>query len=400
LVSASLISLLGVTGLSLTGSGFPSFYHFSLMRVPSTLIYLDIRLPPFSSIAEAKSPSPYIHDPSSNSDLTPPNMIIVTGGAGFVGSNIVKELNNRGITNIVVVDDMTDGSKFRNLVDCKIADYIDAATFRENIRTRSFNHRPRAIFHYGAISSTAETDGKRMLDSNFTYSKELFTWCKEQGVRFIYGSSAAVYGTGTVFSESEAQEAPLNVYGYSKMLFDQYVIKNTDTRSPQVAGLRLFNVYGPGEQYKTASPSTVYQFYQKRKAFKAIELFGEYAGVEAGQQKRDFVHVEDVARLNCWFLDHPEIKGIYNVGTGIASSFHDVAIIIAEHFGKPEGYIKHTPFPAHLRGRYQNYTCADISKLRRSGSALRFRGIQEGIKDYLEWLDKNDQPDQPAQSTL
>ncbi|KAJ5135220.1 uncharacterized protein N7515_004498 [Penicillium bovifimosum] len=325
-------------------------------------------------------------------------MIIITGGASFVGSNIVKELNNRGITNIIVVDDMTDGSKFRNLVDCKIADYIDDATFRENIRTRSIHHRPRAIFHYATNTSPAETDGKRVLDAYFTYSKELLTWCKEKGVRFIYGSSAAVYGDGPVFSESEAQEAPLNVYGYSKMLFDQYVIRNTDVRSPQVAGLRLFNVYGPGEQYKTASPSTVYQFYQSLKAFKAIELFGEIAGVAAGQQKRDFVHVEDVARLNCWFLEHPEIQGIYNVGTGVASSFHDVATIVAKHFGKSEGHIKNIPLPVHLRIRYQSYTCADISKLRRSGSVLRFRGIKEGIEDYLNWLDENDQPGRPAQS--
>ncbi|KAJ5793950.1 NAD-dependent epimerase/dehydratase [Penicillium paradoxum] len=316
-------------------------------------------------------------------------MIIVTGGAGFVGSNIVKELNNRGFTNVVVVDDMTDGSKFRNLVDCKVADYIDATTFREAIRSKSFHHRPRAIFHYGAITSTTETNGKKMIDANFTYSKELFNWCKEQSVRFIYGSSAAVYGTGKVFTEGDSHEAPVNLFGYSKMLFDQYVVKNIDARSPQVAGLRLFNVYGPGEQYNDARPSAVYQFYEKRKAFKAIELFGEYAGVEAGKQMRDFVHVQDVARLNCWFLDHPEISGIYNVGTGAASSFLDVATEVASHFGNPEGYIKFVPFPAELKGRYQSYTCADISKLRRAGSGLRFRDIHEGIRDYLEWLEEH-----------
>ncbi|KAJ5154975.1 NAD-dependent epimerase/dehydratase [Penicillium coprophilum] len=317
-------------------------------------------------------------------------MIVVTGGAGFVGSNIIKELNNRGVTNIVVVDDMTDGSKFRNLVTCKVADYIDAAAFRESIRTKTFHHRPRVIFHYGAISSITETNGKKMLDANFTYSKELFQWCKNQGVRFIYASSAAVYGNKTTFIEGNAQEAPLNVYGYSKLLFDEYVIKNSDARSPQCAGLRLFNVYGPGEQHRDAVPSTVYQFYEKRKSYKAIELFGEYAGVEAGQQKRDFVHVEDVARLNCWFLDHPEVSGIYNVGTGIASSFHDVAMEVAKHFGNPEGYIKFVPFPAELKGRYQSFTCADISKLRRAGSVLRFRSIKEGIKDYMEWLENNE----------
>ncbi|KAJ5286403.1 hypothetical protein N7524_001709 [Penicillium chrysogenum] len=316
-----------------------------------------------------------------------PNMIVVTGGADFVGSNIVKELNLRGVTNVVVVDDMTDGSKFRNLVNCKVADYIDATAFREAIRTNTFPHRPRVIFHYGSSSSITETNGKKMLDANFTYSKELFHWCKDKGVRFIYASSAAVYGNNTAFAEGDFQEAPLNVYGYSKMLFDQYVVKNTDIRSPQVAGLRLFNVYGPGEQHRDSVPSTVYQFYEKRKSFKAIELFAEYAGAEAGQQKRDFVHVQDVARLNCWFLDHPEISGIYNVGTGVASSFHEVATEVASHFGNTDGYIKFIPFPAELKGKYQSYTCADISKLRRAGSVLRFRGIKEGIKDYMEWLD-------------
>ncbi|KGO75572.1 NAD-dependent epimerase/dehydratase [Penicillium italicum] len=314
-------------------------------------------------------------------------MIVVTGGAGFVGSNIVKELNSRGVTNVVVVDDMTDGSKFRNLVNCKVADYIDATAFREAIRTKTFHHRPRVIFHYGASSSITETNGKKMLDANFTYSKELFHWCKDQGVRFIYASSAAVYGNNTSFVEGDFQEAPLNVYGYSKMLFDQYVVKNTDMRSPQIAGLRLFNVYGPGEQNHDTIPSTVYQFYEKRKSFKAIELFGEHGGVEAGQQKRDFVHVQDVARLNCWFLDHPEISGIYNVGTGDASSFLDVATEVASHFGNPEGYIKFVPFPTELKGKYQSYTCANISKLRRAGSVVRFRGIKEGIKDYMEWLE-------------
>ncbi|KAJ5950284.1 uncharacterized protein N7479_008697 [Penicillium vulpinum] len=320
-------------------------------------------------------------------------MIVVTGGAGFVGSNIIKELNSRGVTNVVVVDDLTDGTKFRNLVDCKVADYIDATVFRDAIRTKTFPHRPRVIFHYGAISSITETNGKKMLDANFTYSKELFHWCKDQGVRFIYGSSAAVYGNKTTFTEGDRLEAPLNVYGYSKMLFDQYVVKNTDPRCPQVAGLRLFNVYGPGEQNRETSPSIVYQFYEKRKAFKAIELFGEYAGVEAGQQKRDFVYVQDVARLNCWFLDHPEINGIYNVGTGVASSFHEVATAVASHFGNTEGYIKFIPFPAELKGRYQSYTCADIAKLRRAGSVLRFRTIKEGIKDYMEWLEKNESLD-------
>lgn len=358
--------------------GLPASLHIPL----ASSSYINI------TISE-KGPNRHSNTAPPHSDIIS-NMIIVTGGAGFVGSNIIKELNNRGISNIVVVDNMKDGSKFRNLVNCNIADYIDVTAFREAICSKKFQHRPRAILHYGGITSNVEINGKKMLDSNFTYAKELFNWCKDQRVRFIYGSSSSVYGNGTTFSESNAQESPLNIYGYSKMLFDQYVVKNTDARSPQVAGLRLFSVYGPGEQYNDASPSTIYEFYEKRKAFKAIELFGEYAGVEAGQQMRDFVHVEDVARLNCWFLDHPEVSGIYNVGTGVASSFLDVATEVVSHFGNPDGYIKFIPFPPQLKGHYQSHSCADISKLRCAGSGLRFRGIKEGIKDYLEWLEERE----------
>jgi ADP-L-glycero-D-manno-heptose 6-epimerase len=317
-------------------------------------------------------------------------MIIVTGGAGFVGSNLVKELNNRGLTNIVVVDDLTDRSKFRNLVDCKIADFIDASDFREMIRTKSIKFRPRALFHYGAISLNTATDGKAIVDVNFTYSKELLHWCKDQGVRFIYASSAAVYGKTTNFDENSGKEAPLDIHGFSKMLFDQYVLRNVEARSPQIVGLRLFNVYGPNEGHKGDRASLAYQFYNVRKEFKVIQLFGDYDGVKAGEQKRDFVHVQDVARLNCWFLEHPEITGIFNVGTGVATTFHDLATLVAKHFGEPEAYIKTVDFPAELKGQYQSYTCADTSKLRRAGSTLRFRGIQEGIKDYIDWLEEHD----------
>ncbi|KAJ5716201.1 NAD-dependent epimerase/dehydratase [Penicillium malachiteum] len=280
-------------------------------------------------------------------------MILVTGGAGFIGTNLVKELNNRGVFSIIVIDDMTDGSKFRNLVHCKIADYIDATVFREAIRTNSFTIQPLAIFHYGAISSTTETNGREMLDANFTYSNELFHWCQDQRVPLIYASSAAVDGNCSNFSE-DGKEAPLN-----------YVLANLDSRPSQVVGLRLFNIYGPGEQHKGAMASVVYQFYQKRKALKDIELFDSYDGVEAGQHKRDFVHVEDV----------------------------DLATEVSSHFGDTDGYIKFIPFPAQLKGNYQNYTCANISKLRRAGAGISFRGLREGIDNYLEWLETNDSCD-------
>jgi ADP-L-glycero-D-manno-heptose 6-epimerase len=278
----------------------------------------------------------------------------------------------------------------KNIVDCKIADFIDATVFREMIRTKSFTARPRAIFHYGAITTTTSTDGKAILDINYTYSKEVFHWCKDQSVRFIYASSAAVYGKTTNFDENAGMEAPLTIYGYFKMLLDQYVLQNVDLRSPQIVGLRLFSVYGPNENHKGDMASLPHQFYQDRKEFKAIQLLGDYDGVKGGEQKLDFVHVEDVARLNCWFLDHPEITGIFNVGTGVATTFNELAIYVAKHFGSPEGFIKIVDFPAELKGHYQSFTRADTSKLRRAGSTLRFRSVNEGIKEYMEWLEQHD----------
>ncbi|CAG8939899.1 unnamed protein product [Penicillium salamii] len=313
-------------------------------------------------------------------------MIIVTGGAGLIGSNLIKELNRRGLTNILVVDDMADDTKFRNLLDCKFSDFMDSAHFREFIKGKLTFH-PRVLFHYGTFPSVTATGERDFLDINFTYPKELFNWCKLQHIRFIYASSAAVYGNSSSFREDDGKETPLNTAAYFKLLFDQYVRRNIEPRSPQVAGLRLFDVYGPNEGHKGEKASVPYQFYQTRKEFKVIQLFGDHDGYKGGQQKRDFVHVEDVARLNCWFLDHPEISGIYNVGTGVATSFHKLATQIVSHFGPPEAYLGTVDFPVHLKGHYQNQTCADTTKLRRAGSTLRFRGVEEGVKEYMEWLE-------------
>ncbi|OQD89807.1 hypothetical protein PENANT_c002G01799 [Penicillium antarcticum] len=329
-------------------------------------------------------------------------MIVVTGGASFIGSNLVKELNNRGFSNIVVVDDLgTDGAKFRNLADCQITDLISPSEFRAAIcnktstigttefralsRNKQFLTQTRIVYHYGGAS--AEASGADVMDAYFTYAKEVFNWCQVLKIRFIYASSSAVYGAGPNFSDRDGKEAPLTPKGYCHLLFDQYAVKNKQNPSQQVTGLRLFNVYGPAEQYKGTKASVVNQFYNKRMEFKAVELFGEYAGYEAGQQKRDFVHVEDVARLNCWFYDHPEAEGIYNVGTGKARSFKEVATQVVGHFGSPEGYIRNVQFPHHLKGSYQNTTCADISSLRCKNARMVFRDIEKGIPEYMEWLD-------------
>lgn len=318
-------------------------------------------------------------------------MIVVTGGAGFIGSNLIKELNSRGHTNIIVVDDIKDDGKFRNLVDCKIADFLDSTRFRAMIQEKTMTLRPRVLFHYGGIDSSITppdtTQEKSLLDTHFTYPKELLNWCKAQQIRFIYASSATVYGNNSDAGEDAGLEAPMETAAYFHMLFDQYVMRNTELRSPQIVGLRLFSVYGPNEDHKGDEASIPYQFYQTRKAFKVIKLLGDYDGYKGGQQKRDFVHVEDVARLNCWLLDHPEISGIYNVGTGVATTFHDLATLVARHFGQPEAYIGSEEFPTHLKGRFQSQTCANTAKLRRAGSTLRFRSIEEGVREYMDWLD-------------
>ncbi|KAJ6170727.1 hypothetical protein N7485_008073 [Penicillium canescens] len=349
-------------------------------------------------------PSPSISDSALDTDELN-TMIVVTGGASFIGSNIIKELNNRGHSNILVVDDLgIDGAKFRNLADCQITDLISPSEFRAAIRNRTsifettelratrgnklFLTQARVVYHYGG--ATTEENGADVMDAHFTYAKEVFNWCQDLKIRLIYASSADVYGSSPSFSDTDGKEAPLTPQGYSHLLFDQYVVKNKQpVKNMQVAGLRLFTVYGPREQYKSTKASVVNQFYSKRTEFKAVELFGEYAGCEAGQQKRDFVYVEDVARLNCWFYDHPEVDGIFNVGTGKARSFQEVATQVVRHFGSPEGYIRNIQFPQHLKGKYQSYTCADLSSLRRKGARLAFRDIEEGIPEYMEWLDDN-----------
>ncbi|KAJ5749236.1 uncharacterized protein N7511_010932 [Penicillium nucicola] len=352
--------------------------------------------------AEYKYLASAVFYPVNSEPEQPRTMIVVTGGASFIGSNLIKELNNRGFSNIVAVDDLgTEGAKFRNLADCQITDLISPAEFRAAIRNRAstlettdfratsrsqpFLSQTRIVYHYGGVS--AEANGADVMDAYFTYGKEVFNWCQQSKIRFIYASSSSVYGAGPSFSDIDGKEAPLTPKGYCHLLLDQYVAKNKQIPSQQVAGLRLFSIYGPGEQYKGSKASVINQFYTKRMEFKAVELFGEYAGYEAGQQKRDFVHVEDVARLNCWFYDHPEAEGIFNVGTGKARSFQEVAMQVVSHFGSPEGYIRVIQFPHYLKGKYQNTTCADISSLRRKNARLVFRDIEKGVPDYMDWLD-------------
>src|SRR6478672_7114910 len=248
--------------------------------------------------------------------------LIVTGAAGFIGSNLVKALNARGETDIVAVDDLTHGDKFRNLADCDIADYLDKDEFLHRIGNGDFDDDIAAMFHQGACSDTMEADGRYMLRNNYRYSVALLDHCQDNDIPFLYASSASVYGAGSVFAEDRANEAPLNVYGYSKCLFDRYVRRLLPERTAQVAGFRYFNVYGPREQHKGAMASVAFHFYHQFRSSARVKLFEGSGGYGAGEQRRDFVHVDDVVKVNLDFLDHPKRSGIFNLGTGQAETFN------------------------------------------------------------------------------
>lgn len=312
-------------------------------------------------------------------------MYIVTGGAGFIGSNIVKGLNARGITDIIVVDDLSDGTKFVNLADCDILDYLDQDDFIERAANGDdFGAQIKAVFHEGACSSTTEWDGRYMMYNNYEYSKRLLHYCKAQNCAFIYASSASVYGGGSVFVEDRANEAPLNMYGYSKFQFDQYVRHYLERATFQVAGFRYFNVYGPREQHKGSMASVAFHLNTQIHSGENPKLFEGTDGFEDGGQQRDFIYISDVVDVNLWFLDNPQVSGIFNVGTGRAQSFREVAEAVIAYHGK--GAIEYIPFPDHLVGRYQSFTQADITKLRNAGYDRPFKTVEQGVQEYMRIL--------------
>ena len=330
-------------------------------------------------------------------------MIIVTGGAGFIGSNIVKGLNDRGRDDILVVDNLTNMVKFKNIQGLKVMDYMDKMDFSEALKAGKFAHENvDAIFHEGACSDTMEHNGHYMMENNYRYTLELFRWCQEEKIPFIYASSAATYGASNVFKEDIRYEKPLNVYGYSKYLFDQVLRKEMQKGlTAPVAGLRYFNVYGPHEQHKGRMASVAYhQFHQFRKDGK-VKLFEGCLGYTNGAQMRDFVYVDDVVDVNFFCLDK-SVSGIYNCGTGKAQQFNDVALTVVntlrEQEGKAalslteavnQGFIEYIPFPEALVGKYQAYTQADLTELRKAGCEVKFKSVQEGTRLYmLELLKK------------
>ncbi|HEY3858090.1 MAG TPA: ADP-glyceromanno-heptose 6-epimerase [Gammaproteobacteria bacterium] len=315
-------------------------------------------------------------------------MIIVTGGAGFVGSNLVMALNQRGHSDILVVDDLKDGTKFKNLVDAEIADYKDKDLFLQQLLATNHSFGPvEAVFHNGACSDTTEWNGQYMMSVNYEYSKALLDYCQSRNIPFIYASSAAVYGGGKVFKEERSHEAPLNVYGYSKFLFDQYLRRRIKTGlKSQVVGFRYFNVYGPREQHKGNMASTAFHFNNQILETGKCKLFEGSDGYDKGEQRRDFIHVDDVCAVNLWFWEHPKCSGIFNLGTGHAQPFNDVAKAVIKYHGK--GKIEYIPFPEVLKGRYQSFTEADLTNLRATGCDHKFMTVEEGVEKYMQWLNK------------
>lgn len=325
--------------------------------------------------------------------------IIVTGAAGFIGSNLVKALNDRGENNIIAVDNLEHADKFKNLADCDIADYMDKKEFIDHLGEGYFDGLLTAVIHQGACSDTMESDGRYMMENNYRYSLDLLNYCQSEEIPLLYASSASVYGAGKVFKESREYEAPLNVYAYSKFLFDQVVLRRWHKRSAQIVGLRYFNVYGAREAHKGRMASVAFHFFNQYRAEGCVKLFEGCDGYANGEQVRDFVSVEDVVKANMYFLDHPGKSGIFNLGTGKAQSFNDVAATTINTLRAAEGaspltleemrkqqLLRYIPFPEQLKGKYQSHTQADISALRAVGYDTPFMDVEQGVARYVEQM--------------
>ncbi len=312
-------------------------------------------------------------------------MHIVTGGAGFIGSNLARSLADHGHDDVVIVDDLEDGHKFANIADLPIADYLDKDDFLKLIESdKGFGRGIKVLFHQGACSETTEWNGRYMMANNYDYSKRLLHHCLTNATPFIYASSAAVYGGSRTFVEDPLFENPLNVYGYSKLQFDRYVRRVAAAPDSQVVGLRYFNVYGPREQHKGSMASVAFHFNKQIQSDGEARLFTGTDGYGDGEQLRDFVYVDDICAVNLWYLKNPDVSGIFNAGTGRAQPFNDVANAVIHWHGK--GKIRYVPFPDHLKGAYQSFTQADLTQLRASGCDVEFRPVESGVADYLDQL--------------
>lgn len=326
-------------------------------------------------------------------------MIVVTGGAGFIGANLVKALNQRGEKDVVVVDNLERAEKFVNLADCELADYFDKKVFLEKLQRGDFAGKFSRILHQGACSDTMEQNGAYMMQNNYQYSKALLHFCQAERIPFLYASSASVYGAGPVFREAREHEAPLNVYGYSKFLFDQYVRRVLPKKTAQIAGFRYFNVYGAREQHKGRMASVAYHFFNQYRESGRVRLFEGSGGYAGGEQRRDFISVEDVVAVNLFFLEHADKSGIFNLGTGRSQTFNDVAVATINNLRakdeqapltlqamQSQGLIEYIAFPAALAGKYQSFTEADMTALRGAGYRREFSTVEQGVNRYVQQL--------------
>jgi ADP-L-glycero-D-manno-heptose 6-epimerase len=325
-------------------------------------------------------------------------MYVVTGAAGFIGSRLVAALNREGVGEILAVDNLEKADKFRNLVGCEIEDYLDKREFLARLEAGEFDGAVDAVLHQGACSDTMATDGRYVMDNNYGYSRALLDWCQEEEVPFLYASSAAVYGAGkSGFRVARECEGPLNVYGYSKFLFDQLVRRRLAGRSAQIVGLRYFNVYGPNEQHKGRMASVAFHAFHQFKAEGRVKLFVGSGGYGDGEQRRDFIHVDDVVAVNLHFLEHREHSGIWNCGTGRAQTFNEVAAAVINAARGTRAtpaelaaakLIEYIPFPPQLVGKYQSFTEADMGPLREAGYEREFLTVQQGVAAYAAELAK------------
>lgn len=312
-------------------------------------------------------------------------MIVVTGAAGFIGSNIIRGLNREGITDILAVDDLTDGKKYRNLAVVNYQDYMDFRDFLKKIQNNeTFSSKITAVFHEGACSDTMEWNGQYMMENNYEYSKVLLHYCFERQIPFLYASSAAVYGSKNTFDDQDWTQYPLNVYGYSKWKFDEYVQPYLASAKSQIVGFRYFNVYGPHENHKGKMASVAFHLMNQLENDGVVKLFSAYDGYGDGAHERDFIFVEDVVKMNLWFFKHPEKSGIFNCGTGSARAFNDIATTLIQLKGS--GKLTYIPFPESLKGAYQSFTQANTTALRASGYDLPFTPLEEGLAKYFQWF--------------
>jgi ADP-L-glycero-D-manno-heptose 6-epimerase len=322
-------------------------------------------------------------------NLNKEGSILVTGGAGFIGSNVVAALNDCG-KDVVVCDTLRAGDKWRNLAKRELAGYVQPAKLLDYLNT---SPNISAIVHMGAISATTEVDGDLVIRTNFELSLELWNWCTAYKVPYIYASSAATYGDGecgfydTFSTQALSTLRPLNLYGWSKHLFDRRVARIVESnldRPPQWAGLKFFNVYGPNEYHKGSMKSVVAHLYPKVIAGEPARLFKSYRpDIPDGGQQRDFVYVKDCVNVILWLLDNPSISGLFNVGSGIARSFHDLAFFTMKSAGlNPQ--IEFIDMPETLREKYQYFTEADLNNLRKAGYHQPLTSLEAGINDYIQ----------------